>query len=177
MILVAMSFATNVGCSSDVANRNPVGETFPTVRGNSLDGGEVVLPADVEDADPPALLLVAYKQNAQFDVDRWLLGIMQGEVPVTPLEVPTVKGLVPGMIANQIDEGMRSGIPEGDWASVVTVYDDAEKLVNFTGNENGLTARVLLLDGDGEVVWFHDDGYSPRILLELKEKVESLGAP
>ncbi len=172
MLALAFGFVAMMGCSSDVANRNPVGEVFPKVTGNALSGGDVQLPADVADADPPVLLLVAYKQNTQFDVDRWLVGILDAKVPVTPYEIPTVKGLVPGMIADSIDDGMRSGIPEQDWASVVTVYDDAEKIVNFTGNERPLNARVMLLDSSGKVLWFHDQGYSARVLLELKAFLE-----
>lgn len=175
MALVAIGFFAMSGCSSDVANRNPVGETFPTVRGNSLGGSDIVLPDDFQDAKRPVLLLVAYKQNAQFDVDRWLLGILQAGVEVTPYEIPTVEGLVPGMIANTIDDGMRSGIPDEDWASVVTVYEDAEKIVAFTGNEDPLNTRVLLLDETGKVVWFHDEGYSARVLLELQDEVEAMG--
>lgn len=172
LAIAALSFVAAVGCSSDIANRNPVGERFPSVRGNNLGGGEVVLPDDLEGANPPVLLLVAYKQNAQFDVDRWLLGLLQAEVAVTPYEVPTVDGLVPGMIAGTIDEGMKSGIPSEDWASVVTVYDDADRIVAFTGNEDPLNARVMLLDATGNVIWFHDDGYSARVLLELRNKLQ-----
>ena len=64
------------------------------------------------------------------------------------------------MFANQIDAGMRKGIPEEDWGSVVTVYDEAAPIVAFTGNENGSNGRVLLLDKQGKVVWFTDRGYS-----------------
>jgi hypothetical protein len=177
MLLIAISFSGLAGCSSPIANRNPTGEVFPTVTGNLLSGDTVELPTDVKDANPPVLLLAAYDQNAQFDVDRWLLGILQAELAVTPYEVPTVSGLVPGLIANRIDDGMRSGIPEKDWASVVTVYDDAEKVVQFTGNEKPRNTRVMLLDPDGRVVWYHDEGYSARVLLELKSKLESQGQP
>lgn len=172
-ILIAL---TLTACASKIPNRNPVGETFPTVQGASLEEEPIALPEDLK--GKPAVLIVAYEQDAQFDVDRWLLGLMQLETPIEQLyEVPTVKGLVPGLIAGRIDEGMRSGIPEEDWASVVTVYDDAEKIVAFTGNENDLNARVALLDASGEVVWFHDRGFSPRVAKELDAKVRGLSAP
>jgi hypothetical protein len=171
MLALVLSFLAS-GCSSTVANRNPTGTVFPTVTGRVLDGGTVTLPDDLGDSERPVVLIVAYDQDAQFDVDRWLLGLLQAELDVAIYEVPTVKGLVPGLIADRIDEGMRSGIPEEDWASVVTVYDDAEKIVAFTGNEDPLNARVMLLDDVGRVVWFHDDGYSARLVLELEENLE-----
>lgn len=170
-LYIALVFA--LGCSSATPNRNPVGEKFPTVRGATLAEKKVRLPDHALKSDKPALLIVAYDQDAQFDVDRWLLGILDSELPVAVYEVPTVQGFVPGLISERIDEGMRSGIPEEDWSIVITVYDDADQIVAFTGNENPRNARVMLLDKDGKVVWFHDEGYSARELLELKSLVIS----
>ena len=70
--------------------------------------------------------------------------------------------MVPGLFANQIDSGMRKGIPEEDWGSVITVHDEAEPIVAFTGNENGSNGRIALLDAQGKVVWFTDRGFSGR---------------
>lgn len=153
------------GCASTTSNRNPVGERFPSVAGESLAGEDVRLPDAV--AGAPAVLLVGYVQNAQFDIDRWLLGLAQAGASVKVLEVPTIDGLVPGLFANAIDGGMRRGIPREDWPSVVTVYGDADEIVALTGNENPANARVLLLDADGRIVWFHDRGWSAGTLLEL----------
>ena len=63
---------------------------------------------------------------------------------------------------------MRRGSPAEDWAGVVTLYGDAAKLAAFTGNDDGLTGRVVLLDGEGRVVFFHDRGYSVGKLRELQ---------
>lgn len=162
-----------VSCASSIERRDPLGEAFPVVAGESLDGRRVALPEDV--GGEPILLLIGYKQNAQFDIDRWILGLMQAGTPVRFLEVPTIPGLFPGMIAGTIDEGMRSGIPSEDWGAVVTLYgDDAKRVASWTGNEDGLNSRVVLLDADGEVVWFHDRGYSAGVLMELDARVREL---
>ncbi|MHC4469812.1 MAG: hypothetical protein ACYTDY_05530 [Planctomycetota bacterium] len=167
MFVLALALtAVGGGCASRLPNRDPVGETFPSVVGESLDGREHRIPEDF--AGKKALLLVGYVQNAQFDIDRWLLGLAQAEVDVAVREVPTIKGLVPGVFAGAIDGGMRRGIPEEDWGVVITVYGDAGDIVRLTGNENPNNARVLLLDEKGKVVWFHDRGYSPRLALELE---------
>lgn len=167
MFILALAL-TVVGsaCASRLPNRDPAGETFPSVVGESLDGKEYRIPEDF--AGEKALLLVGYKQNAQFDIDRWLLGLAQAKVTVKVREVPTIKGLVPGLFAGSIDNGMRRGIPEEDWGAVITVYGDAGAIVRLTGNESPNNARVLLLDEKGKVVWFHDRGYSPRLALELE---------
>jgi hypothetical protein len=167
-VLVLSLLLVAGGCASSVANRNPVGETFPSVVGESLDGREVRLPEDL--AGKKAVLLVGYVMETQFDLDRWLLGLAQAEVGVPVYEIPTIEGLLPGVFADAIDSGMRSGIPAEDWAVVVTVYADAGAIVEFTGNERPRNGRILLLDETGKVLWFHDRGYSARLALELAAK-------
>ena len=159
-------------CSSVVLNREPLGENFPRVQGQSLAGEAYSLPDDF--AGQPVVLLIGYKQRSQFDLDRWILGLVQLGTPVRIIEVPTIKGIFPGLFANQIDNGMRKGIPKEDWGSVVTVYDEAAPIVAFTGNENGSNGRVLLLDENGKVLWFADRGYSAGQVKELDAKVREM---
>ena len=134
--------------------------------GEALDGTERELPGDLGGA--PAVLLFGYDQDAQFDADRWLLGLLQAETPVEVLEVPTIPGFAPRVLAGRIDDGMRSGIPAEDWRSVVTLYGaDAAAITELTGNQNPRNMRVLLVDGEGLIRWFHDRGFSAGVLLEL----------
>lgn len=154
-------------CRSPIANRDPVGEVFPAVAGESLAGTRTRLPEAV--AGAPAVILVGYVQDAQFDADRWIYGLLQAELPVRILELPALPGIFPDLFSETIDSGMRSGIPSEDWALVVTLYDeDAERLVQFTGNTTPRNIRVLLLDAEGRVLWFHDRGFSASKLLELQ---------
>lgn len=153
--------------------RDPMGETFPSVVGTSLDGREYRFPEDFR--GEPLLLLIGYVQDAQFDLDRWLLGLMQAEVRVKAYEVPTIAGMVPRMISGYIDGGMRRGIPDEDWGSVVTVYGGAHKIVALTGDENPNNGRIVLLDEHGKVIWFWDQGYSARRVLDLEKAVEQCG--
>jgi hypothetical protein len=74
---------------------------------------------------------------------------------------------VPGMFSSKIDNGMKSGIPDEVWPLVITIYDDAEQVQKFTGTENKMPARVLVLDQEGQVIYFHDRGFSPIHLKQL----------
>lgn len=160
-------------CSNPVPNRDPTGEPFPTVAGESLAGDAVELPSAL--AGQPAIVLIGYLQESQFDIDRWLMGLIQAGAAVPILELPTIPGLVPTIASGWIDDGMRSGIPEEDWAVVVTLYGSAAKPVaELTGTESGRLARVILLDADGNVAWFHDRGYSASRALELAELAAGL---
>ncbi len=170
--LATIAFTFN-GCASAVKNVDPTGQPFPTTQGKALDGREYALPADFSGA--PVLFLVGYVQDAQFDLDRWILGLLQAKTPVKIAELPTIDSLIATAFSSQIDQGMQSGIPSEDWASVITVYGgEGSKIVEFTGNEKPRNARVLLLDARGQVVWFHDRGYSAGQVLELDARVREL---
>lgn len=161
-----LSIVLASACSSTIPRRQPTpGERFPDVQGQALDGTVWNLPGDL--AGAPAILLIGYVQDAQFDLDRWLLGLAQLGTPVKVLEVPTIPGLVPGLFAGTIDSGMRSGIPQEDWGGVVTVYDDGQAIVDFLGNERPRNGRVVLLDTAGGVVWSADRGYSAALVRDL----------
>lgn len=174
-VLLLLLLGALSACSAPIPNRNPVGEAFPVVQGESLEKEAVVLPEAV--AGEVAVLLVGYKQNTQFDIDRWLMGLLQAGVEARIYELPTIPGLVPTLISGWIDNGMRSGIPEEDWGAVVTFYGDAaDPIAELTGTENGRNTRVLVLDRQGQIVWFSDVGYSPRLALELNAVVNRLAA-
>ena len=173
-LFLPLLLVTLTACSSNLEpNRDPLGESFPSAVGENLDGETVRIPEDF--AGEPVLLLLGYVQRAQFDADRWLLGLLQAGTDVRFIEVPTIKGFVPGPVRNTIDEGMRGGIPFEDWGSVVTLYGErAGEVVRMTGNEEPQNIRVVLLDGDGTVRWFHDRGYSPGKLLELEDELSRI---
>ncbi len=169
LVAIPALLITN-GCSSTIANRNPTGERFPSVRGESLERVATELPESL--AGEPAVLLIGYKQGAQFDIDRWLMGLMQAGVDAQLLELPTIPGLAPTIASNWIDDGMRSGIPQEDWGLVVTLYGKSAKPVaELTGTENGRLTRVVVLDADGEIIWFDDTGYSVTKAMQVADLV------
>ncbi len=173
ILSVGAVFGLNACGAKSIENRSPLGETFPSVTGKSLEKETVDLPEDL--AGRPAILLVGYKQGAQFDIDRWLMGLIQAEVSVPIYEIPTIPGLVPTPVSKWIDDGMRSGIPEEDWGAVVTLYrGQARPVAELTGTKKGRLTRVLVLDDRGEIVWFSDRGYSARQALEVAALAESL---
>ena len=166
---VGLVLCSLCGCATAYDNKDILNQSFPRVTGKSLE--EEVLQLPDHFSGQHTILLLGYEQNAQFDIDRWLLGLTDSQLQATVYEIPTVVGMFPGMISGRIDDGMRSGIPAELWISVITVYGgDAERLARFTGNEKPLNARVILLDPGGKVVYFHDRGYGIpylKVLLAL----------
>ncbi len=146
------------GCASVLPNKNPTGTQFPKVLGTALTKETKQLPASF--AGQHTILLIGYVQNAQFDIDRWLIGLDMVGSTIPVYEIPTINGMFPQIFSTQIDNGMRKGIPKPLWKGVITVYDDAEQIVQLTGNTNSNNARVMMLNPAGTITYFNDEGFS-----------------
>lgn len=162
-----------IGCAETVTAPPHITDSiFPSVRGESLAQKSVRIPEDYR--GKPTLLLIGYAQKAQFDIDRWILGVLQADIPVQIVELPTIAGMMPQMVQGFINNGMRKGIPSDDWASVVTIYEDAPKIIAALGNERPQSAYAVLLNNDSRIVWSSSIGYSASQIIELKRTVEGL---
>ncbi len=175
LFLAFCLFCSLVGCASRRSipvDEIVVGRPIPTFEGEALDGRNVLFPDEIK--GQAHLLLVAYVQEAQFDVDRWVLGALQVKAPVRILELPTIESLGARLAKGFINRGMQQGIPREDWASVVTVYNQADTVASFVGGIPGNNAAALLVDASGVVRWAHREGYSPRELMEMMTVVDAL---
>ena len=170
LFLLLFTFAV-MGCSTQYANQAITGQNFPAVNGESLAKEAVNIPADFK--GKTTLLLVGYKQNSQFDIDRWLIGLDMTNTLVDVYEIPTIQGMFPRMFSTMIDNGMRAGIPKSLWKGVITVYRDGETVQKFTGNENPNNARVLLLNEQGVVTYMYDEGFSVEALNQVRALINS----
>ncbi|QOL25138.1 hypothetical protein LP316_12620 [Thalassotalea sp. LPB0316] len=154
------------GCSTTYPNKDITGQTFPTVNGQSLEEQPYVIPADFD--NDFTLLLIGYKQDSQFDIDRWLIALDFTETQVPVYELPTIQGMFPRMFSTVIDNGMRKGIPKPLWKGVITIYKDGDTVQQFTGNENPNNARVVLIDRAGKILYFYDQGFGVDALKEIR---------
>ena len=168
-LFISAAILLLTGCAKTYVNQSPVGKAFPAVQAESLEQTTHILPEYF--AGKQVVLLLGYKQNSQFDIDRWLIGLDMTQVPAEVYELPTIQGWVPSLIKGSINEGMRKGIPEEIWRIVLTIYEDGEAVQKFTGNENPNNARAMVLNPDGTVAYFHDRGFSVSALNELKAVV------
>ncbi len=166
ILFTAIALILVVSCTNNYTNKNVTGKMFISVDGQNLEKERVSLPAYFE--NDFTLLLVGYKQDSQFDIDRWLIGLDMTETKVDVYEIPTIQGLFPRMFSTMIDNGMRNGIPKALWKGVITVYEDGDKVQKFTGNEKPNNARVLLLNKNGLILYFYDDGFSVAALNEVR---------
>lgn len=155
----------------DYPGQVTIGDKLVAATGESLEGKIIEIPKDFMGQE--TLLLFGYKQDSQFDIDRWLIGLDMTETQVAAYEIPTIQGMLPRMFSGVIDEGMRKGIPKALWKGVVTVYADGDKIQRFTGNQNPNNARVMLLNKEGVIVYFYDRGFSVAALNEVREALKN----
>ena len=167
--LMAALMLALAGCAKTLENREPVAQTFPAVSGKDLDQNTVNIPGDLPGG--VKLLLIGYVQDSQFDIDRWLIGLDMTKTRVPAYELPTISGMFPRMFKTYINDGMRRGIPKDLWKGVITVYEDAGKIEALTGTTNPNNARVVLLNGQNEIIYFYDDGFSVAALNALRSHV------
>ena len=166
LIILCVFMTLIAACSTNHPNQDITGKNFPSISGQTLEKNTMNMPGDFE--EDFTLLLIGYKQNSQFDIDRWLIGLDMTKTEISAYELPTIQGLFPRMFSTMIDNGMRAGIPKQLWKGVVTIYEDGDKVQAFTGNENPNNARVVLLDKNGLILYFYDDGFSVAALNQLK---------
>jgi len=140
------------------------------MQGQTLEKHDVQIPA-IFNAELN-LLLIGYKQNSQFDIDRWLIGLEMTETKVDSYEIPAIQGMFPRMFKTQINNGMRSGIPKNLWKGVITLYNDGETMQAFTGNKHPNNARIMLINQQGKILYFYDRGFSVNALKELKKVID-----
>lgn len=166
LFIVIVMAVLLTACSTSYPNQAITGQAFPSVSGESLEKELMQIPDDFK--GNMTLLLIGYKQDSQFDIDRWLIGLDMTQTQVAVYEVPTIQGLFPRMFSTFIDNGMRAGIPKPLWKGVVTVYQDGDQVQAFTGNENPNNTRVVLLDAQGKIIYFYDQGFSVDALNQLR---------
>lgn len=154
------------GCMTTYPNNDLKGKTFPSVSGTSLEKETIKVPQAF--TDEFTLLLIGYKQDAQFDIDRWLIGLDMTKTDIPVYELPTIQGMFPRMFSTVIDNGMRSGIPKYLWKGVITIYKDGDRLQQYTGNENPNNARVVLINNTGKILYFYDQGFAVEALNKVR---------
>lgn len=147
---------------ADGRRRDPTSRRLARVDGRALDGTPYELPGDLPGA--VTLVVVAFRQRQQADVDRWIdlavdLGVLPSphEVPgpmaTAVIEVPVLgRRYLPAR--RMIDGGMAAGIADPMvLARTITVYTDPASFRRACGIPTAEQVSALLTRRDGSVVW------------------------
>ena len=134
---------------------------FPEVTGTNLLRRKINLPDDLQGS--LNILFVAFQQRHQALIDAWVPRVHQLEQSfpgVQFYEIPVIQKL--NFISQTfINEGMRAGIPNHTTREkTITLYLDKVEFRRILEIPHEQTIWVLVLDGEGNVLWRTEGAYS-----------------
>jgi hypothetical protein len=171
---LALAPLATLACGCNVVpSRDPVGEYLPPAEGKTLAGVPTTLAESL--AGAPAVLLVPYTDDAQFDAEVWALGLAQLGTPVRRFELGVVPSAAGVLLTPAINVDRRNRRAEVKWPDVLCFSGDgADALATQTGLGSAQYARVLLVDHEQRIVWFCDQGFTAERVLELDGHARAL---
>lgn len=144
----------------------------PRVKGSSLAGTAHLLPGTLQ--GELNLLLVAFRQSHQSDVDSWspLTSRLEQEFPgFRAYEIPVI-GRRYRWMAGFIDGGMRAAIPDQRVReATITLYVDKDwfrQSLDIAGEEDIV---LVLADREGRILWRANGCFSDGLGDELARAV------
>lgn len=153
---------------------------FPEVIGTNLLRRKVNLPDDLQGS--LNILFIAFKARHQELIDVWVPKVRQLEQSfpgVQFYEIPVIQKL--NFVSKTfINEGMRAGIPNHTTRQkTITLYLDKPEFRRILEIPHEQTIWVLVLDGEGNVLWRTEGAYSvekgDRLVMFVQDYLEQLG--
>lgn len=143
---------------------------FPNVTGSNLQRKKLALPQDFQ--GELNLVMIAFQQWQQTQVDTWIPFARQLEETYSGVryyELPTIQRLN-ALARTFVNEGMRAGIPNPVARErTITLYLDKDEFRQALQLPHEDNIYVLLLDRQGQVLWWVEGAFTP-------EEGESLAA-
>jgi len=131
-----------------------IGSPFPPVRGHTLEGKEVKIPAS--SFGRVTLVVLVFARAAQGQVDSWIHPFERElchERGFMYYEVPMIASTWGRMFSGVIDAGMRAGTDPAVHPHVVTYYGDYGMYASILALEDPSMCYPFLLDKRGIVRW------------------------
>ncbi len=148
--------ASMLSCGSAVSGVpfDPAAPTFPTTKGQNLNERTFDIPAGLD--APLNILLVAFYQNQQKDVDTWVQtakDLSTDHANIEYYELPVLSSSW-SVMRGWIDGGMRRGIPDlSARERTITIYTDTDAFRSLAGIDDPSRIWVGLVDRQGRVYW------------------------
>lgn len=153
------------------------GPTFPALTADNLARERIALPGGL--AGRYNLVIVAYRQRQQPEVDTWMpaLNALERENPAFRwYELPTIGKFTGLFVSLWLDDAMRSGIPDPQQrARTITIYVDKDWFRGRLGlPQNDDAIHLILIDKSGTVLWRRSGPFAAAALDELRKTLIDL---
>jgi hypothetical protein len=152
-----------------------VGDTLPLLEGEALSGKRVQLPAAT--GHHAAVICLGFSENSRHAVEKWDIRFRKDFKPSeTPLlyTVPVIEGAMGRFAKPFIISGMRKGTPQDvQDLTVVAFYSDNDWHQRMQVKDEN-QAYVVLIDGQGRVVWLYSQPYGEDAYEAMKAEIARL---
>ena len=168
-VLLACAAAAPASAQTGDSTVTDNARRFPAVKGRSLNGRSLALPADLD--GEVNLVMVAFKRHQQEDVDTWtpyLRPLAARRPGFRVYELPTLSSGL-GIVRSFIDGGMRRGIPDSAVrAATVTLYIDKDPFKAALEIPDEDRIQLLLVERGGRIRWRAAGRYTPEVFEQLE---------
>lgn len=159
--------------SARIEAEEPETITFPDVDGKNLHGSTISFP-DVFASRQYHVVIVAFEQRQQEEVDTWLPSLIQLEERnenFRVLELPAISKMN-RLMRWLIYRGMRSGIESASARGrTITLHIDKNPFKEALRIDSEQAVRLYLVRRDGVVVWQSRGPYNEDDFKDIKQKV------
>ncbi|MBT5925335.1 MAG: hypothetical protein HOH33_01815 [Verrucomicrobia bacterium] len=129
--------------------------SFPEVKGKSLQGNEILFPS-VFKSQPYHVVMIAFEQEQQLEVNTWLPHLQtltESRNDLDYFELPTINRMN-ALMRWIIYRGMRSGIKEdASRKRTVTLHIEKDPFKEALKIESESSIYAFLVDAEGNVMW------------------------
>jgi hypothetical protein len=150
---------------------------FPKVSGSNLNGRTMILPDDFK--GDLNIIIIAFKRVHTELIEGWtssLENLAKNYPELTYWELPVLSNRY-SVFRWWIDGGMRTGIIDNKAREqTITLYIDKRNFKKELEIPNEETICLLLVDGNGKVIWRAEGAFTEKKLQSLKRILEKATA-
>lgn len=167
LILMLLLFAA---CLS--ADTLKVGDTLPSISGETLAGGNLELPKDA--SGKITLLISSFSKKGGQDAQQWARQFSTEFAQHSSVICYSAIFLesVPRLFRGVVTSGIQKGMPEEKYAQAIRIIKDEKLWKERMAVSDDDVAYLILLDRSGKIIWMHSGTFSKDAFSYLKQKIE-----
>ncbi|MDJ1484905.1 hypothetical protein QNI16_30680 [Cytophagaceae bacterium YF14B1] len=148
-------------------------QTFPTLKGTTLDDKSIILPQAV--AGKYSILILTYSAKASEQIAPWFDNlydyfIMDPDYDMNLYVVPMITG-AKSLIAGKIEKQLKKSVQQGYQKHFVLYQGDIEEYKKTLRLDNKDVPYLFLLDKSGKIVYQAAGQYSDAYLDKIEDKL------
>ena len=140
-------------------------DRFPHVEAEALSGRKLTLPD--ASAGTPALIVIGFTHGSNEQVKAWTERAGK-EIPAKSVYTLVELESAPRMVRGMIRSSIKGSTPKEHYDRFVIDYQHEQELKTAAGYEAGNDAYLVLIDGQGQVVWRAHGPPNDQMAAELK---------